>query len=76
MYPVWFLSYRNGDRVAYATVNGQTGKVVADMPLDTRKYLLASLLLFLPIFLLLNLFLTLRPMVLMTICAGLRLRQR
>lgn len=69
MYPVWFLSYRNGDRVAYATVNGQTGKVVADMPLDTRKYLLASLLLSLPIFLLLNLFLTLRPMVLMTICA-------
>lgn len=23
MFPVWFLSYRNKDRVAYATVNGR-----------------------------------------------------
>ena len=37
MFPVWFLSYRNGDRVAYAAVNGQTGKVVADLPIDVRK---------------------------------------
>lgn len=61
MYPVWFLSYRNKDRVAYATVNGQTGKVVADMPIDTRKYLLCSLVLALPIFLFLNLFFTVIP---------------
>lgn len=38
MLPVWFLSYRNKDRVAYATVNGQTGKVAADIPVDSRKF--------------------------------------
>lgn len=61
MYPVWFMSYRKGDRVAYATVNGQTGKVAADIPIDSRKYILGSLLLALPIFLLLNLFFTFKP---------------
>ncbi len=61
MYPVWFLSYRNKDRVAYATVNGQTGKVVADMPIDIKKYVLCSLLLALPLYIILNLFLTVVP---------------
>ena len=61
MFPVWFMSYRNGDRVAYATVNGQTGKVVADVPVDPWKYLLGSLVLALPLFILLNIFLTLTP---------------
>lgn len=61
MFPVWFLSYRNGNRVAYATVNGQTGKVVSDLPVDIRKYTLGSLLLALPIFVLLNLFFTIIP---------------
>lgn len=61
MFPVWFLSYRKGDRVAYATVNGQTGKVSADLPVDPKKYLLGSILLALPIFLLLNLFFTFTP---------------
>lgn len=59
--PVWFMSYRNGDRVAYAAVNGQTGKVVADMPVDIKKYLGASGVLTVVLFLLLNQFLTLRP---------------
>lgn len=61
LYPVWFMSYRKGDRVAYATVNGQTGKVAADIPIDIRKYLLGSGLFALPIFLLLNLFFTFKP---------------
>ncbi len=61
MYPVWFMSYRKGDRVAYATVNGQTGKVAADIPIDSKKYILGSLLLALPIFLLLNFFFTFKP---------------
>lgn len=65
MFPVWFLSYRNADRVAYATVNGQTGKVVADLPVDTKKYAIGSLLLALPIFLLLNIFFTITPSVLL-----------
>ena len=61
MYPVWFLSYRNKEQVAYAAVNGQTGKVVVDMPIDPKRYLAVSLLLALPIFLLLNIFFTLKP---------------
>lgn len=61
MYPVWFLSYRNNDRVSYATVNGQTGKIAADLPVDIKKYLGGSLILALPIFLLLNLLFTIRP---------------
>lgn len=61
MFPVWFLSYRKGDRVSYATVNGQTGRICADLPVDTRKYLLGSLLLAVPIYILLNLRFTIIP---------------
>lgn len=63
MFPVWFLGCRShdGKRISYAVVNGQTGKVAADLPIDTKKYLLGSLVLAVPLFLLLNLFLTLTP---------------
>jgi DNA-directed RNA polymerase subunit RPC12/RpoP len=67
MFPVWFMSYRNGDRVAYATVNGQTGKVVADIPVDVNKFLLGSLVLAVPIFILLSLFFTVIPTTALTI---------
>lgn len=69
MFPVWFMSYRNKDRVAYATVNGQTGKVVADLPVDIKKYLLGTLVLAIPIFILLNLFFTVTPSVLLAVVA-------
>ena len=69
MFPVWFMSYRNGNRVAYTTINGQTGKVVTDLPVDTKKYLKGSLLLALPIFLLLNLFFTISPNILLILSA-------
>lgn len=61
MFPVWFLSYRKDDRIAYAVVNGQTGRAAADLPVDTKKYLIYSLILALPLFVLLNLFFTLKP---------------
>lgn len=64
MFPVWFMSYRKKDRVIYATVNGQTGKVVADLPIAPTKYIITSLLLAVPIFLLLNWLLVLTPSVL------------
>ena len=48
--PVWFLTYRNKDRVAYAVRNGSTGRLTADLPVDTRKYLLGSILLAVPLF--------------------------
>lgn len=73
MYPVWFLSWRNKDRVAYAAVNGQTGKVAMEVPADPRKYIIASILLAIPIFLFLNLFLTLRPSLLLMVCTVLTL---
>lgn len=65
MFPVWFMAWRKDDLVAYATVNGQTGKVAADLPVDEGKFLLSSLLLAIPLFVLLNLFLTLRPTILL-----------
>lgn len=34
MMPVWFMSYRQNKRVAYAAVNGQTGRIVSEMPVD------------------------------------------
>ncbi|MGN0328794.1 MAG: hypothetical protein ACI4D4_07415 [Lachnospira sp.] len=61
LFPVWFLSYRRKNRVAYATVNGQTGKVAADIPIDVGKFTIFSLILALPIYLLLNLFFTFKP---------------
>ena len=67
MFPVWFMSYRNAGRVAYATVNGQTGKVVTDLPVDPQKYWTGSLLLAVPIFLLLNLLFTITPFALLVI---------
>lgn len=73
MFPVWFLSYRKGDRVAYATVNGQTGKVASDLPVDVKKYLLGSLGLALPLFILLNLFATITPVFVMIVTAILAL---
>ena len=53
MFPVWFLSYRRGNRVAYATINGETGKACSDMPVDMRKFIVGSALLALPIFIIL-----------------------
>lgn len=46
--PVWFLTWRKKDRVAYGVVNGTTGKVNADLPVDIGRYLLISLLFAIP----------------------------
>lgn len=66
LYPVWFMSYRKNGRVAYATVNGQSGKVAADIPVDIKKYALGTVLLAIPVFILLNFFFTIRPHVLLS----------
>jgi len=52
--PVWFLTWRKGDRIAYSVVNGDTGKVYAEVPIDMGRYLLFSLLTAIPIFFALN----------------------
>ena len=60
MFPVYFLSVKDkkNDKVHYAIVNGQTGKVAADLPIDFLKYIVGSLIITPFIFLLIcNLFL-------------------
>lgn len=69
LFPVWFLSYRNKDRISYAVMNGQTGKITGQLPVDIRKYLKISLLLAIPIFLLLCLLPTMMPAQLLTLSA-------
>ena len=39
MLPVWFLTWRKKDRVAYSVVNGETGEAVGDIPIDIGKFL-------------------------------------
>ncbi len=67
--PVWFLSYRKDDRVAYGVVNGQTGKVAVDLPIDMRRFFTGSLLLSIPIILFLNLFCQVAPAAMLVITA-------
>ena len=68
MYPVWFMSYRNKDRVAYATVNGQTGKVVADLPIAPFKYLVGSFIIAAILFALFNFGMVITPKASMITC--------
>ena len=56
MFPVWFLTYRHKDRVAYAV--GQTGKISSDLPIVEGKYLAGSLIFAVPLFFLFNAVLT------------------
>lgn len=60
MYPVWFMSYRNKNRVAYATVNGQTGKVAGDFPIDLKKFFVFAAVLSVILFGAFSLFLTVK----------------
>lgn len=41
LYPVWFMSYRRKNKITYATVNGQTGRLAADLPLSPLRILIA-----------------------------------
>ncbi len=41
--PVWFMSTRNKDRITYAAINGYTGRIVADFPISTGKFLAVAL---------------------------------
>ena len=46
LYPVWFMSYRDEkNNLTYAAVNGQTGKVSADLPASPIRIMIAVLLL-------------------------------
>ena len=59
--PVYLTTHKHGDRVCYAAVNGQTGKVAADIPIDKTKYLKASGIVASVLALLMNLIFTFTP---------------
>ena len=63
MFPLYFLAIRNkkNDSVYYAVVNGQTGKVAADLPISFTKYILFSLLIAVGLFFVFDWFIVLRP---------------
>lgn len=42
LFPVWFLTWKNKDRVAYSVMNGQTGYASIDVPVDMKKFFLAA----------------------------------
>ena len=44
LHPVWFMSYREKNRITYAAVNGETGKVSADFPLSPLRIIFFALL--------------------------------
>ena len=63
LYPIYFLAIRDKKEknVYYAIVNGQTGKVAADLPVSFSKYIIASLILSVIIFLIINFNLVVNP---------------
>jgi len=65
MFPVYFLAIKNRkkDSIHYAVVNGQTGKVACDLPIDFTKYFFTSLLVSLMYFIILFLFVPLTPFI-------------
>lgn len=57
--PVWFMAYKYKGRILYSAINGQTGEIAADIPISIKKYIIGSLILCIPIFIVLNMFLSL-----------------
>lgn len=78
MFPVWFMSYRNKDNrgeehIVYSVINGETGKIASDIPVDSKKFVLYSLILAIPFLLLFNLFFTIKPFTLLLVTTILNL---
>ena len=63
LFPVYFASVQDKDKkhIHYAIINGQTGKVAADLPVDFKKYLFFSIILAFPLFFIINSFFTILP---------------
>ena len=69
MMPVWLLAHRQGTRVLYTAVNGRDGKVVCDVPVSNGKISGVTAVLSAILFVLLWLFLTVKPDLLMVFCS-------
>lgn len=54
LFPVWFLTWKKGNRVAYSVMNGQNGKIAIDLPVDTKAFFKGTLLISIIIFALLS----------------------
>lgn len=53
--PVWFMAYRNNNRMAYSVINGKTGKISCDLPVDIKWFFGISLAVSAVLFIVLNL---------------------
>ena len=42
LFPVWFLTWKNRNRVAYSVMNGQTGKLSMDIPVNKKAFFTVS----------------------------------
>ena len=56
LYPVWFLTWRRKNRVAYSIMNGQTGEMASDLPVNVTSFLLTTAVTALVLFALLTAF--------------------
>ena len=80
LFPMWFLTWRKDDRVAYAVINGETGKVVSDLPLDLRSFALGCAAISAILFVVLELLVQPTPLVtsiislIAALCMGLGIR--
>jgi len=63
LFPMWFLTWRKDDRVAYAVINGESGKVVSDLPLNFKSFALGCAAISAVIFILLELLVQPTPLV-------------
>lgn len=67
--PVWFLTWRNKDRVSYVVMNGETGSMYTELPVQKSKYLLLTGIIAVVLFALLSIFLTTVAPTTMGICS-------
>lgn len=56
LFPIWFLTWRKRNRVAYSMMNGETGKLSAEIPVAYGKLFLWAFVAILVVFGILNLF--------------------
>ena len=72
LFPVWFLTWRNKDRVAYSVMNGQSGKITVDLPVDLKQFFLYSGVAAAVLFVLMSLLPAfIQPMTMASLCAAL-----
>lgn len=54
--PVWMLNIKYQDKIYTFAMNGQSGKLIGDIPIDKKKVIITTVIIFTSIFLVLSLF--------------------